>query len=52
MQEPTAAETLAEMILRAAGSGLRHYTPANKAAIIKAAEVAINAIITSQPNKA
>lgn len=41
---PTAAETLADMILRAAGSGLKHYTPQSKAAIIKAAEVAINAI--------
>lgn len=33
----TAAETLTEMILRAAGSGLRHYTPQSKAEIIKAA---------------
>lgn len=40
----TAAETLAEMILRAAGSGLRHYTPQSKAEIIKAAEAAIKAI--------
>ena len=40
----TAAETLAEMILRAAGSGLRHYKPQSKAEIIKAAEAAINAI--------
>ncbi|MFP5510776.1 MAG: hypothetical protein ACLGIP_16715 [Alphaproteobacteria bacterium] len=38
------AETLAEMILRAAGSGMRHYTPQSKAEIIKAAEAAINAI--------
>ena len=44
MTQPTAAETLAEMILRAAGSGLRHYTPQSKAEIIKAAEAAINAI--------
>ena len=45
--EPTAAETLAEMILRAAGSGgLRHYTPSNRAAIIEAADAAIKAIRT------
>lgn len=42
--EPTAAETLADMILRAAGSGLKHYKPQSKAEIIKAAEAAINAI--------
>ena len=42
--EPTSAEVIAEMILRAAGSGLRHYTPQSKAEIIKAAEAAINAI--------
>lgn len=42
--EPTAAGALAKMILRAAGSGLRHYTPQSKAEIIKAAEPAINAI--------
>lgn len=41
----TAAETLAEMILRASGSGLRHFTPASKAEIIKAAEAAIAAIM-------
>ena len=39
-----AAEQLAEMILRAAGSGLRHYTPQSKAEILKAAEKAIAAI--------
>lgn len=43
----TAAEALADMILRAAGSGLRHYTPQSKAEIIKAAEAAINAILRS-----
>lgn len=49
MTQPTAAETLAEMILRAAGSGLRHYTPQSKAEIIKAAEAAINAIRKGAP---
>jgi hypothetical protein len=44
----TAAETLAEMILKAAGSGLRHYTPASRAEIIKAAEAAIKAVRESQ----
>lgn len=42
--EPTAAETLADMILRAAGSRLKHFLPNKRAAIIKAAEAAINAI--------
>lgn len=40
----TPAEVLAEMILKAAGSGLRHYTPQSKAEIIAAAERAIKAI--------
>lgn len=44
----TAAEKLAEMILKAAGSGLRHYTPASRAEIIKAAEAAIKAVRESQ----
>ena len=41
---PTAAETLADTILRAAGSRLSHYTPSNRAAIIEAADAAIKAI--------
>jgi len=41
---PSEAEVLAEMILRAAGSGLRHYTPQSKADIIRTAEAAISAI--------
>ncbi len=40
----TSAEMLAEMILKAAGSGLRHYTPQSKAEILAAAEKAIKAI--------
>ncbi|MFE3839192.1 hypothetical protein [Pseudogemmobacter sonorensis] len=34
-------EQLADTILRAAGSALRHYTPTNRAAIIDAAREAI-----------
>ena len=41
---PTAAETLAETILRAAGSRLSNYMPTNRAAIIEAADAAIKAI--------
>jgi hypothetical protein len=44
LDDPSAAATLADMILRAAGSGLRHYTPRSRAEIIRAAEAAINAI--------
>jgi hypothetical protein len=46
--EPTPAENLADTILRAAGSRLSNYTPTNRAAIIEAAEAAIEAIITSK----
>ena len=45
----TAAEQLAEMILKAAGSGLRHYTPQSKAEIIAAAEKAVKAIRETAP---
>lgn len=45
----TAAEQLAEMILTAAGSGLRHYTPESKARIIAAAEAAVKAIRETVP---
>ena len=40
----TPAEALAEAILHAAGSGLRHYTPRNREAIISAAQAQIDAI--------
>lgn len=40
----TPVEALAEAILHAAGSGLRHYTPRNRAAIIAAAQAQIDAI--------
>lgn len=40
----TEAEQLADAILRAAGSGLRHYTPRNRAEIIAAAQAQIDAI--------
>ena len=45
MSDPvTSAEALAELILKAAGSGLRHYTLRSKGEIIKAAEAAIKMI--------
>ena len=37
-------EKLAEAILRAAGSGLRHYTPRSREEIVAAAEKAIEEI--------
>ena len=37
-------EQLAEVILRAAGSGLRHYTPQSRERIIEAARQAIEGI--------
>jgi hypothetical protein len=40
----TPAEALAEAILHAAGSALRHYTPRNREAIISAAQAQIDAI--------
>ena len=40
----TPVEALAEAILIAAGSGLRHYTPRNRAAIIAAAQAQIDAV--------
>jgi hypothetical protein len=42
------AEKLADDILKAAGSGLRHYTPYNKAKIIGVAAEAIERIRRSQ----
>lgn len=46
MKEPkmTPAEKLADQILRAAGSGLQHYTPQSKEKILKAADAAISAV--------
>ncbi|MGN7867772.1 hypothetical protein [Paracoccus sp. 22332] len=40
----TPAEQLAEAILSAAGSSLRHYTPQSRIAIIAAAEAQIAAL--------
>lgn len=37
-------ETLADAILQAAGSGLRHYTPHNQTRIVAAAEAQIAAL--------
>lgn len=50
--EPITPETLAETILRAAGSRLSHYTPTNREAIIKAADAAIKAINANTTTKA
>ena len=49
---PTAeAELLADKILRAAGSGLRHYTPESRDRIISVTQIEIAVIKQSVPAK-